>query len=111
MLIFVDALTFFARPPYTTVEVRPWMRNYVSQKSIDVSIQPYLNLIGSPLVKGAPGNNAEHHRWCQGVQREIQQSPDSKVHGANMGPLWGRQDPEGPHVGLMNIVIWEVTDN
>ena len=27
--------------------------------------------------------------------------PDSKVHGANMGPVWGRQDPGGPHVGPM----------
>ena len=32
--------------------------------------------------------------------------PDSKVHGSNMGPIWGRQDPGGPHVGPMNIVIW-----
>ena len=24
--------------------------------------------------------------------------PDSKVHGANMGPIWGRQDLGGPHV-------------
>ena len=24
-------------------------------------------------------------------------APDSKVHGANMGPIWGRQDPGGPH--------------
>ena len=23
--------------------------------------------------------------------------PDSKVHGTNMGPIWGRQDPGGPH--------------
>ena len=35
--------------------------------------------------------------------------PDSKVHGANMGPIWGRQDPGGPHVGPMNFVIWVVT--
>ena len=33
-------------------------------------------------------------------------SPDNKVHGANMGPTWGRQDPGGPHVGPMNFVIW-----
>ena len=33
-------------------------------------------------------------------------SPDPKVHGANMGPIWGRQDPGGPHVGPMNLVIW-----
>ena len=35
-----------------------------------------------------------------------QVSPDSKVHGANMGPIWGRQNPCGPHVGPMNFAIW-----
>ena len=34
-------------------------------------------------------------------------SPNSKVHGAYMGPIWGRQDPDGPHVGPMNFDIWE----
>ena len=34
--------------------------------------------------------------------------PDSKVHGANVGPTWGRQDPGGPHVGPMNFAIWDV---
>ena len=33
-------------------------------------------------------------------------NPDSKVHGANMGPIWVRQDPGGPLVGPMNLVIW-----
>ena len=32
--------------------------------------------------------------------------PDSKVHGANMGPICGRQDPGGPHVGPMNFAVW-----
>ena len=32
--------------------------------------------------------------------------PDSKVNGANMGPIWGRQDPGGPHVDPMNFAIW-----
>ena len=36
----------------------------------------------------------------------MEKVPDSKVHGANMGPIWGRQDPGGPHVGPMNFVIW-----
>ena len=31
--------------------------------------------------------------------------PDSKVHGANMGLTWGRQDPGGPHAGHMNLAI------
>ena len=34
--------------------------------------------------------------------------PDIKVHGANMGPIWGRQDPGGPHVGPTNFAIWVV---
>ena len=34
--------------------------------------------------------------------------PDSKVHGADMGPTWGRQDPGGTHVGPMNCAIWDV---
>ena len=34
------------------------------------------------------------------------QALDSKVHGANMGPIWGRQVPGGPHVGPMNLAIW-----
>ena len=32
--------------------------------------------------------------------------PDSKANGANMGPVWGRQNPGGPHVGPMNFAIW-----
>ena len=31
--------------------------------------------------------------------------PDSKVYCANMGPIWCRQDPGGPHIGPMNFVI------
>ena len=31
---------------------------------------------------------------------------DSMVHKANLRPIWGRQDPGGPHVGPMNITIW-----
>ena len=34
--------------------------------------------------------------------------PDSKVHGANMGPIWDRQDPGGPHVGHMSFAIWDI---
>ena len=34
--------------------------------------------------------------------------PDSKVHGANMGPIWGRQDQGGSHGGPMNFAIWDV---
>ena len=33
---------------------------------------------------------------------------DSKVHVANMGHIWGRQDPGGPHVGSMKFAIWVI---
>ena len=38
---------------------------------------------------------------------ELEMIPDSKVQGANMGPIWGRQDPGGPHVVPMNLAIKE----
>ena len=31
--------------------------------------------------------------------------PDSKVHGANMGPTWVLSAPDGPHVGPINLTI------
>ena len=31
--------------------------------------------------------------------------PDSKVHGANMGPTWVLSAPGGPHVGPLNLAI------
>ena len=34
-------------------------------------------------------------------------TPDNKVLGANMGPIWDQQDPGGPRVGPMNLAIWD----
>ena len=33
-------------------------------------------------------------------------NPYNKIHGANMEPIWGRQNPGGPNVGPMNFAIW-----
>ena len=46
-------------------------------------------------------SDASVRRWSNGAQ------DDNKVHGANMGPIWGRQDPGGPHVGPMNV-LWQM---
>ena len=35
-------------------------------------------------------------------------NPDSKDHGANMGPIWVLSTPDGPHVGPMNRAIREL---
>ena len=42
------------------------------------------------------------HLMCS----HFQMIADSKVHGAIMGLIWGRQDPGGSHVGPMNFAIW-----
>ena len=48
-----------------------------------------------PWIDGAACN------WSRTGRR-----PDRKVHEANMGPIRGRQDQGGPHVGPMNVDIW-----
>ena len=48
-------------------------------------------------------HKATHHPFQQ------YSIPNSKVHGANMGPIWGRQDPGGPQIGPMNFVIWDAS--
>ena len=51
----------------------------------------------------APGNGVSQDKMMVSGQEDL---PDSKVHEANMGPIWGRQGPGGPHVGPMNFAIW-----
>ena len=51
--------------------------------------------------------------WSSGARTRLSEVmaltyPGSKVHGANMGPIWGRQDPGGPHFGPMNFTTWVV---
>ena len=38
------------------------------------------------------------------VQDDI---PDSKVHVAHIGPTWVLSTPGRPHVGPMNLAIWD----
>ena len=45
-----------------------------------------------------PFSNATFDRHTEPV-------PDSKVHEANMGPIWDRKGPGGPHVGPMNFAF------
>ena len=34
--------------------------------------------------------------------------PDSKVHGADMGPTWVLSAPDGPHAGPLSLAIRDV---
>ena len=40
------------------------------------------------------------------IEFSLSMDPDNKAHGANMGPIWGGQDPGGSHIGPMNFAIW-----
>ena len=42
---------------------------------------------------------------------QFHKNPDSKVHGANMGPTWVLSAADGPHVGPMNLAIREMLMN
>ena len=48
------------------------------------------------------------HENCRALEPENSAHyPDSKVHGANMGPTWVLAAPDGPHVGPMSLAIRE----
>ena len=44
---------------------------------------------------------------CGDAMYTLLNIPDSKVHGATMGPIWGRQDTGGPNDGPMNFAVWD----
>ena len=43
--------------------------------------------------------------WRQALDQPLMTHPDSKIHGANMGPTWVLSAPDGPHVGPTNLAI------
>ena len=49
----------------------------------------------------------EHARNNKRVLGE--HTSDNEVHGANMVPIWGWEDPGEPRVGPMNFAIWDCT--
>ena len=56
------------------------------------------------LLKGTPVLSFNGRLHITMVMGNIN-VPDSKVHGANMGPTWVLSAPDGPHVGPMNLAI------
>ena len=62
------------------------------------------------MQKDIAGGHQRSHMARQAGVRVLDTSfwrniPDSKVHGANMGPTWVLSAPDGPHVGPMNLAI------
>ena len=65
----------------------------------------------SEFLQNATAHGLQRIAGSSSKIKMVISNPDSKVHGANMGPMWGRQDPGGPHVGAMNFAIWEKAKN
>ena len=52
--------------------------------------------------------------WHENISRvpaTCEGNPDSKVHVTNMGPIWGRHDPDGPHDGPMDFALRGITSH
>ena len=54
---------------------------------------------------------SEYISYLQGQSDAKPNHPDSKVHGANMGPIWVFSAPDGPHVGPMNLATMAAMPN
>ena len=102
-----------------------WMRNSAPERNRDwcnnttVCIfipgrSKWAHMTGIIFIMDNPWNNCSNGAhigvFCFpfGIVKwpKPRKDPDSKVHGANMGSIWGQQDPGGPHVGPMNFAIW-----
>ena len=64
----------------------------------------FISWYGNIITKSVCICSGVYSAHC--IKDSIVAIPGSKVHGASMGPIWGRQAPGGPHVGPMNFAIW-----
>ena len=83
------------------IEKKSWTNNRVAgdlrRRGTHVTPLYLDNTIAAPASNG-----------CRETWTSLFISPDSKVHGANMGPTWVLSAPDGTHVGPMNLVIREL---
>ena len=80
-----------------------WRRSRVNSSSlnkIDEKLQT--NLVSA--ISSNSNNPLFKQRWPNLPLH----FPDSKVHGANMGPTWVLSAQDGPHVGPVNLAIWVI---
>ena len=69
------------------------------------NIKNNLSILSVATCCGTPPDLQSGVAFVSYIEADIT-VPDNKFHGANMGPIWGWQDPGGPHVGPMDFAIW-----
>ena len=62
----------------------------------------------SDTRSGDPAPRSDSRVNWSGIRPAAYAIPDSKAHGAIMGPTWVLSTPDGPHVGPMNLAIGDV---
>ena len=83
--------------------IRLWPDTIPSCKWSGHSGMPNLRSLLPWVFKKLQGHHLDGH--TQLINPSVT-CPDNKVLGANMWPIWARQDPGGPHVGPMSFAIW-----
>ena len=58
-------------------------------------------------ISWVPGYRILDYQSDRVAGQSVAPDPDSKVHGANMGPIWGRQDPVGPMLAPWTLLTGE----
>ena len=64
---------------------------------------------GASGIRGSTATLNNHRMHCRIINSPFFgiANPDSKIHGANMGPTWVLSAPDGSHVGHTNLAIRE----
>ena len=84
---------------WSSIVVMAWISNYSHLRTVrcNYSSMPYFNGgLAKPPLKS---DMDDFFIPCQTID-----VPDSKVHGAHLGPTWVLSVPDGPHVGPMNHI-------
>ena len=74
----------------------------VATRLLLCNLKPIHQLTGEQFMYEYTGNTSFMSPLQWG---DLKTYPDSKVHGANMGPTWVLSAPDGPHVGPMSLAI------
>ena len=104
---YVGVFICYWSEPFTPLRVTFVVDEVIRRTNIISSPAPFCNshLFLETIVWCAWLHVYFSTQWFTEVCSLWVNDPDSKVHGANMGPAWVLLAPHGSHVGPMNLAI------
>ena len=103
ILLWFNIGRFYPYPSWLLHWHWQWNNNMIARTPVE---QPWWIRIRRSQTSAT---NPQHNHSKTNHNECVYICPDSKVHEANMGPIWGRQDPGRPHIGPMKFAIWVCT--